>query len=73
MSIYVVSNTERIDRYRENDSMRKQKMCVRSMEDNEDDRVVNVIINYFATRVNKEERDSEGLVHYRRCFSSLIF
>jgi hypothetical protein len=31
-------------------------MCVKPMEENEDDKVVNMIINYFSARVNIVER-----------------
>lgn len=51
-STYVIGQIFWIARHRKASSMRKRKMCVRTMEDNEDDRVVNVIINYFTTRVN---------------------
>lgn len=61
-TIYVIDETFSTFRNRQAGSMRKRKMCVRAMEDNEDERVVNAIINYFTTRVN-------SLIDLRRKFS----
>lgn len=42
--------------------MVRRKMCVKPMEENEDDKVVSMIINYFNARVNIAKDYRENLI-----------
>lgn len=42
--------------------MVRRKMCVKPMEENEDDKVVSMIINYFSARVNIAKECRENLI-----------
>lgn len=39
--------------------MTRRKMCVKPMEENDEDKVVSMIINYFTARVNMRSKETE--------------
>lgn len=49
-------------------------MCVKPMEENEDDKVVSMIINYFSTRVNIAKSGSRiSRKNLRDLFEKFLF